>query len=101
MSALVSIDCSAAIDLTLMCFSSRSLFSRCRFGSSTVAYAGFLIVGTIAAELMTNGLTDTLWEMNNAGRTYSQVDWSKFDPPDDDDDDEDDDDDDDEDDDDE
>ena len=59
-----------------------------RFGSSTARYATFLAVGVIFAELVTNGVTDALWEMNNRGRTYNQVDWSKFDPPDDDDDDE-------------
>jgi hypothetical protein len=38
-----------------------------------------LTVGVIFAELATNGLTDMLWEANNYGRTYQQVDWSKFD----------------------
>lgn len=57
-----------------------------RFGSSTARYATFLAVGVILAELVTNSVTDALWEMNNKGRTYKQVDWSKFDPPDDDDD---------------
>ena len=33
----------------------------------------------IFVELATNGLTDMLWEGNNYGRTYQQVDWSKFD----------------------
>jgi hypothetical protein len=51
-----------------------------------------MTVGVILAELGTNGLTDSLWEMNNSGKTYSTVDWSKFDAPDDDDEDEDDDD---------
>jgi hypothetical protein len=40
-------------------------------------------VGAILAEMGTNGLTDTLWEMNNRGQTFQQVDWSKFDPEDD------------------
>ena len=52
-----------------------------------------MAVGVIFAELGTNALTDALWEMNNSGRTYQQVDWSKFDPVDEDDDDDDDDDD--------
>ena len=63
-----------------------------RFGKSTARYATFLTVGVIGAELATNSLTDALWEANNAGRTYAQVDWSRFDPPDDDEDDDDDDD---------
>jgi len=66
-----------------------------RFGVSTARYATFLTVGVICAELATNSLTDMLWEANNRGRTYAQVDWSKFDPPDEDDEDDDDDDDDD------
>jgi hypothetical protein len=67
-----------------------------RFGASTARYATFLTVGVIAAELATNSLTDSLWDMNNRGRTYGQVDWSKFDPADDEEEEEDDDDDDDE-----
>jgi hypothetical protein len=51
-----------------------------RFGASTARYATFLAVGVIFAELATNSLTDMLWEANNYGRTYQQVDWSKFDP---------------------
>lgn len=66
-----------------------------RFGSSTARYATFLTVGVIFAELATNGLTDMLWEANNYGKTYQQVDWSKFDPQDDEEEEEDDDDDDD------
>jgi len=54
-----------------------------------------LAVGVIAAEMGTNSLTDYLWESNNAGKTYKQVEWSKFDPQDDEEEDEDDDDDDD------
>ncbi|KAG7344171.1 ubiquinol-cytochrome C reductase, UQCRX/QCR9 like protein [Nitzschia inconspicua] len=54
------------------------------FGSSTARYATFLAVGVIAVELITNATTDALWELNNRGKTYKQVDWSKFDPPDDD-----------------
>jgi hypothetical protein len=42
-----------------------------------------MAVGVIFAELATNSLTDMLWEANNYGRTYQQVDWSKFDPVDD------------------
>jgi hypothetical protein len=38
-----------------------------------------MTVGVILAELATNGLTDKLWDANNRGRTYEQVDWSKFD----------------------
>jgi hypothetical protein len=52
-----------------------------------------LAVGVIVVELITNSATDALWEMNNRGKTYKQVDWSKFDPPDEDDEDEEDDDD--------
>jgi hypothetical protein len=59
------------------------LLRRYRFGASTARYASFLVVGAILAEMGTNGLTDTLWEMNNRGQTYQQVDWSKFDPQDD------------------
>jgi hypothetical protein len=54
-----------------------------RFGASTARYATFMAVGVIFAELATNSLTDMLWEANNYGRTYQQVDWSKFDPVDD------------------
>jgi hypothetical protein len=46
----------------------------------------------IVAEMITNTTTDVLWEMNNRGKTYKQVDWSKFDSPEEDDEDEDDDD---------
>ena len=49
----------------------------------------------ILAEMGTNSLTDSLWESNNKGKTYKQVDWSKFDPQDDEEEDDDDDDDDD------
>ena len=60
-------------------------FTTCdRFGASTARYATFLAVGVIFAELATNKATDMLWEANNYGRTYQQVDWSKFDPPEDD-----------------
>merc|ERR1712021_29376 len=65
------------------------------FGASTARYATFLTVGVIGAELFTNSATDALWEANNAGKTYAQVNWSRFDPPDDDEDDDDEDDDDD------
>lgn len=51
-----------------------------------------MAVGVIAVELITNSLTDALWDMNNRGKTYDQVDWSKFDPPDDEEDEDDDDD---------
>ena len=67
-----------------------------RFGASTARYATFLTVGVIGVELVTNSFTDSLWDMNNRGRTYEQVDWSKFDPADDDEEEEEDDDDDDE-----
>ena len=66
-----------------------------RFGQSTARYATFLAVGVILAEMGTNSLTDSLWESNNKGKTYKQVDWSKFDPQDDEEEDDDDDDDDD------
>jgi hypothetical protein len=66
------------------------LLHYCSFGKSTARYATFLTLGVIGAELFTNSLTDSLWEANNSGKTYAQVDWSKFDPPDDDDDDDDD-----------
>eukprot|EP00934_Nitzschia_sp_Nitz4_P005832 Nitzschia sp. Nitz4//scaffold137_size62074//1976//2383//NITZ4_006402-RA/size62074-snap-gene-0.13-mRNA-1//1//CDS//3329535661//5822//frame0 len=63
------------------------------FGVSTARYAAFLAIGCIVAEFGTNAVTDALWEMNNRGKTYSQVDWSKFDPVDEEEEDEDDDDD--------
>lgn len=66
-----------------------------RFGQSTARYATFLAVGVVLAEMGTNSLTDYLWEANNKGKTYKQVDWSKFDPQDEDEDEDDDDDDDD------
>jgi len=49
------------------------------FGSSTARYATFMAVGVILAEMGTNSATDLLWERNNEGKTYNQVDWSKFD----------------------
>ena len=76
-----------SLETDLSCFS---------FGSSTARYATFMAVGVILAELATNKVTDVLWEANNRGRTYQQVDWSKFDPVDEDEEEEDDDDDDDE-----
>eukprot|EP00980_Cylindrotheca_fusiformis_P002111 scaffold473_cov132-Cylindrotheca_fusiformis.AAC.16 len=86
----------ASSQVTTQTGSGLNAFAAACFGKSTARYATFLTVGVIGAELLTNGITDLLWEANNAGRTFQQVDWSKFDPEDEDEDDDDDDDDDDE-----
>lgn len=81
----IVVHCCRLITLIIRCL---FLHLSPRFGSSTARYATFLAVGAIGAELLTNATTDALWEMNNRGKTYKQVDWSKFDPPDDDEEDE-------------
>ena len=33
----------------------------------------------VAGEYATGKITDSLWEMNNKGNTFTSFDWSKFD----------------------
>jgi hypothetical protein len=49
------------------------------FGKSTAMYATWLVTLVVVGEYATGKLTNALWTMNNYGRTYETVDWSKFD----------------------
>merc|ERR1712038_730625 len=59
------------------------------FGKSNSAYMTWIVLGVLAAELVTGTATDIVWNSVNSGRTYDSVDWSKFKVDDDDDDDDD------------
>jgi hypothetical protein len=50
-----------------------------RFGKSTALYASWLVTLIVVGEYATGKLTDVIWTMNNNGKTFATVDWSKFD----------------------
>ena len=65
-----------------------------RFGKSSAMYASWMIMFIVIGEYATGKITDGLWTINNYGKTFTTVDWSKFDEMEDDEDEDDDDDDD-------
>ena len=70
------------------------MYHNYRFGKSSALYASWVLAFIVIGEFAFGKITDGLWTMNNYGKTYATVDWSKFDVDDDDDEDDDDDDDD-------
>ena len=42
-------------------------------------YAGWLFGLIVVGEFATGKITDGLWTLNNYGKTFDTVDWSKFD----------------------
>ena len=59
-----------------------------RFGSSNIAYVGFVMVGLVTTEVVYGFTTDLIWDSVNKGKTFETVDWTKFVVEDDDDDEE-------------
>eukprot|EP00545_Synedropsis_sp_CCMP1620_P002402 CAMPEP_0119005644 /NCGR_PEP_ID=MMETSP1176-20130426/1842_1 /TAXON_ID=265551 /ORGANISM="Synedropsis recta cf, Strain CCMP1620" /LENGTH=112 /DNA_ID=CAMNT_0006957479 /DNA_START=41 /DNA_END=379 /DNA_ORIENTATION=- len=59
------------------------------FGKSNAGYASWIVIGILAGEAFTGGMTNMVWNSVNHGKTYATVDWSKFVVEDDDDDEED------------
>jgi hypothetical protein len=55
-----------------------------RFGKSGAMYASWMVMFIVVGEFAFGKITDGLWTMNNYGKTYNTVDWSKFDVDDDD-----------------
>ena len=64
-------------------------FFVCRFGKSNIAYITWIVGGVLVGELVCGYGIDSLWSSVNSGRTYDQIDWTKFKVEDDDDDDDD------------
>jgi hypothetical protein len=44
-------------------------------------YLSWIAVLIVVGEFATGKATDALWTLNNYGKTFTTVDWSKFDPP--------------------
>jgi hypothetical protein len=42
-------------------------------------YATWLVSLILVGEFATGKISDSLWDMNNAGNTWTTYDWSKFD----------------------
>jgi hypothetical protein len=53
------------------------------FGKSGALYASWMVMFIVVGEFAFGKITDGLWTMNNYGKTYNTVDWSKFDVADD------------------
>ena len=70
-----------------LCYWITFFVSNYSFGSSNVAYVGFIVVGLVVTETIYGYSTDALWNSINHGKTFETVDWSKFVVDDDDDDD--------------
>ena len=50
----------------------------CRFGKSNIAYITWIIGGVLVGEFVTGYGIDSMWSSVNSGRTYDQIDWTKF-----------------------
>lgn len=42
-------------------------------------YMAWMVSLIVVGEFVTGKITDNLWTMNNYGKTFETVDWSKFD----------------------
>jgi hypoxanthine phosphoribosyltransferase len=49
------------------------------FGKSTAMYGTWLIMFIVIGEYVSGKATDGVWTMNNYGKTFTTMDWSKFD----------------------
>lgn len=45
---------------------------------SNILYLTYIVVGCVVLEVVYGSVTDSIWESNNKGKLYSQIDWSKF-----------------------
>jgi hypothetical protein len=55
------------------------LFFLFRFGKSTALYSSWLMMLIVVGEFATGKITDGLWYTSNYGKTFTTVDWAKFD----------------------
>mmetsp|Transcript_4907 Transcript_4907/g.10159 ORF Transcript_4907/g.10159 Transcript_4907/m.10159 type:complete len:111 (+) Transcript_4907:81-413(+) len=46
--------------------------------SSNARYVLFVVAGATAGELVYGFVGDSIWEMNNRGKLYHHIDWSKW-----------------------